>query len=429
MANTHDCEDCIERSVLSVEGEGPNSLRSLIDAGILGENLSETGRQEPPLTAPTSTGVFDVYVEANLLPEIDHSLDVYTADLLAEGYDVSVRSWNGSAMELRDELHSRWTQEGLEGALFVGDIPHVTFTSEDNWNGSSETNYAHDLFFMDLNGNYTFGNQGVDSHTGDVDCEIYVSRLTAGNLQGIATGGEADLINSYFQKVHAVRTGEIQYEDRAIWFADDDWSPYVGDLQALSTLYDQITDIRDPSDTTLARYVEALGESAETLIEQIHSWPAGHSVSGTDGGTITSQEIAQLDTRFGFLNMFNCSSADFTTPDNLIGAYMFGEGDVVNAVGSTKTGSMLNFADFYLPQGDDASMGQAFQQWFSVNAAPTDDPSQDWKVDWFYGMTMQGDPTLRPATISQAVALTEPNDTILQATTLPPSFARKAGSP
>ncbi len=60
---------------------------------------------------------------------------------------------------------------------------------------------------------------------------------------------------------------------------------------------------------------------------------------------------------------------------------------------------MLNFQQFYTPQGNGDSMGQAFLQWFDSNAVATDNPAQDWKLDWFYGMTMQGDPTLRPDSI------------------------------
>ncbi|MCM8735784.1 pre-peptidase C-terminal domain-containing protein [Azospirillum sp. A1-3] len=419
MAGAQECElydkASIDRSIQSIKGNGPNSLESLVNAGILNGNLSDAESRQAPSVA-LDTGTFDVFVEASLMPQIAGSLDVYATDLAAEGYDVSIRPWNGSAMELRDELHAQWEQSGLQGALFVGNIPHVDFTSEDNWGGASQTTYPHDLYFMDLDGTYILNEQGLDSHTGDVDCEIYVSRLSADNLQGIIAGSEADLINSYFQKVHNVRTGALQYEDRAIWFADDDWSPYVGDLQSLASLYSQVTDIRNPSETTLPRYIQALGENAETVIEQIHSWSAGHSVSGVDGGILTSQEVARIDKRFGFLNMFNCSSADYTTADNLIGAYVFGQGNVVNAVGSTKTGGMLNFADFYSPQSSLANMGQAFKDWFNANVAPTDAPSDDWKVDWFYGMTMQGDPTLRPALIpSQTVDVIEPNDTIQQA--------------
>jgi hypothetical protein len=97
-------------------------------------------------------------------------------------------------------------------------------------------------------------------------------------------------------------------------------------------------------------------------------------------------------------------------PDNLMGAYLFLTDGVVNAVGSTKTGSMLNFADFYRPQAAGDSMGQAFLQWLTANAASTDDPARDWMVDWHNGMLMQGDPTLRPALLGpdQAIAAASP---------------------
>src|SRR4030042_5587236 len=59
---------------------------------------------------------------------------------------------------------------------------------------------------------------------------------------------------------------------------------------------------------------------------------------------------------------------------------------------------MLNFPQYYGPQGEGDSVGQAFKQWFDLYAAGTD-AGPDSRVDWFYGMTMQGDPTLRPASM------------------------------
>ncbi len=356
------------------------------------------------------SGVFDIYVEEALAGDITESLACYVADLEAEGYAATVHPFSGTAEELRLVLRDRWETGGLEGALLVGDLPHVEFTSIDDFTGGGEATYLHDLYFMDLDGTYDMQAFGPDSHTGDVAPEIYVSRLAAGNLGGISEAGEAALINDYFAKLHAVRSGALQYDDRGTWFADDDWSANAGDTRSLATMYDTVTDIRAPAETTRAGYIEALESKTETLVMQIHSWAQGHVVSGENGGIITSADIAGIDVRAGFLNLWNCGSADFSVPDNLMGAYLFLTDGVVNAVGSTKTGSMLNFADFYRPQAAGDSMGQAFLQWFTANAAPTDDPARDWMVDWHYGMLMQGDPTLRPALLGpdQAIAAASP---------------------
>jgi len=72
-------------------------------------------------------------------------------------------------------------------------------------------------------------------------------------------------------------------------------------------------------------------------------------------------------------------------------------------VGSAKTGSMLEFDDYYRPLGEGKSIGRSFLEWFAARAEGGFD---DGEVTWFYGMNFQGDPTL---TIQS-----RPNSEILQ---------------
>ena len=46
--------------------------------------------------------------------------------------------------------------------------------------------------------------------------------------------------------------------------------------------------------------------------------------------------------------------------------------DSLTSIGSTKTGSMLYFSNFYDPMGKGASFGESFRQWF-VSQYPYDD--------------------------------------------------------
>jgi hypothetical protein len=64
------------------------------------------------------------------------------------------------------------------------------------------------------------------------------------------------------------------------------------------------------------------------------------------------------------------------------------------SIGSTKTGSMLQFSYFYLPLGQGSSMGEAYEQWWDNIAF--NGLSQDEK-QWHLGMALIGDPTLLPA--------------------------------
>ena len=91
-----------------------------------------------------------------------------------------------------------------------------------------------------------------------------------------------------------------------------------------------------------------------------------------------------------FYNLFCCSSLRFTDSNFLGGAYIYDTGTPSLAViGSTKTGSMLNFWAFYQPLGSSESFGEAYRQWFNTIAPYSDD-----EIAWHYGMTVAGDPFL-----------------------------------
>lgn len=390
----------LDQSEGMMAGANENSLRSLIDNNIVDERGDVIGLPPLPPGLPSFSGVFDVYVEARLHADVAEALNDYALGLKREGYTVAITPFDGTAAQLREHLADRWSNEDLEGALFVGDLPVQEFQSLDSFSDNEEVQYPHDLFFMDLDGTYDFDAFGPDSHTGDVAPEIYVSRVTASTVAGGVLGTEAEIINSYFDKVSRVRSGELTYEDRAIQFNDDDWaSSFVGMFDAL---YDDVSVIQDTESTTRDAFLNMLGENVESVFEAAHSWPSGHSLKGTGGGIITSAQVAEASPQMGFLNMFNCSSADFTVPNNLISTYLHSSDFLVNAVGSAKTGSMLSHDRFYDPQAYNAgaqSVGQAFQTWFDLHAGATDIATQNWRIDWFNGMTMQGDPTLTPASI------------------------------
>jgi hypothetical protein len=96
-----------------------------------------------------------------------------------------------------------------------------------------------------------------------------------------------------------------------------------------------------------------------------------------------------------FYNLFACSNARFTQPDYMAGWYLFDKagGSACNglaAVGSTKTGSMLAFENFYAPMGAGKCVGDAFVAWWQALGAEHDLGERQ----WYYGMVLLGDPTL-----------------------------------
>jgi len=110
------------------------------------------------------------------------------------------------------------------------------------------------------------------------------------------------------------------------------------------------------------------------------------SFFGLDGGEFTYDQIAQINPKVHFYNQFNCSGARYVEDPCMGYNYILDSDYGLNSVGSTKSGSMLNFEDFYTPLAQGKTFGQSFLEWFQING------ESSWA--WFYGMTLLGDPTL-----------------------------------
>ena len=92
-------------------------------------------------------------------------------------------------------------------------------------------------------------------------------------------------------------------------------------------------------------------------------------------------------------NLFCCSACKWTysTSQRCLGeSYLFGEHTKALAlVGSTKTGSMLQFDKFYTPLGAGICMGQSLKNWW-INFMGN--YHTDYQIHWHYGMSILGDP-------------------------------------
>lgn len=110
-----------------------------------------------------------------------------------------------------------------------------------------------------------------------------------------------------------------------------------------------------------------------------------------DGDWVYSQDIQNRDPPVLFYNLFSCGPGLFTDQNYLAGAYIFNTTHGLITLASSKSGSMLNFYDFTDPLGEGKTVGAAFQEWFDAQA-----PFELWEREWYYGMVLNGDPTLRP---------------------------------
>jgi hypothetical protein len=348
------------------------------------------GKEVTPIATVYEKGVrnrqnhVDIVVNSGIYSDIESELAIFTQDLTNAGYSCQVDTISGmSHTELRSHLSSI---SGLVGAIFVGEIPVAWF--ETNGFGSWEE-FPHDLYFCDLDGIYVDSdNDGIyDGHTGNVAPEIWMGRIYARNL---TWGNEVNLLKTYFHRNHLYRVDSLPVLQRGLSFVDDDWSYWT--TCGLDYVYTNVTVINDDYQTTAANYRDQLDENYEWIHICAHSSPWGHTFKypyGQYRGTVLNYEIFTFEPQALFYNLFACSGTRFVEENGSAGWYLFNDSFGLLAVGSTKTGSMLEFSDFYIPIGQqNKSIGDAFKDWFIAWG------EMDW--DWFYGMNILGDPTLKP---------------------------------
>jgi len=364
----------------------------------------------------------DFFVQETLASTLRPSLDTLAADLACETTGVAVFSVSGTSAESLKALLAAEHRTGMTSAVLVGDLPVAWFQLIDDWNsngvrdpGEGYEEFPCDLFFMDLDGTWKDslvrldsldslvpGSDSVyDRHEGSITPEIAVSRLPAAKI------GDADsLLADYFGKAHRYRNGELAVTDRALVYIDDDWQPWATEWSSdVGLLYPNRVLVSDSEKTRIADYQPRIDSAAYQWIALMsHSWPGGHGMyyhhkDSMDWFHATS--IPALDPHANFYNLFACSNARFVESGYCGGCYVFQTSDGLGAIGSTKTGSMLQFDDFYAPLGQGEPLGEAFRQWFAAILGDGCDPSER---SWFYGMCLIADGTLKPRVTQTGIA-------------------------
>ncbi|MFH1374763.1 MAG: putative Ig domain-containing protein [bacterium] len=344
--------------------------------------------------APRAGVGFCVVVNSTLYDSIQTALDLFILDLTGEGYDVELYTTSGGTPDnLRAFLQGKYAL-GMEGCLLLGDLP-VPWYETDFGDPPEHAEFPIDLYYMDMNGSFddTDFDGMYDAHTGDVAPEIWMGRLTASPL--ILDGAdEISLVRNYFRKNHLYRCGLLPVNNQALVYIDDDWAPGDWWNQNVGEAYSNRTFVKDRWTTWDTDYENRLPQNYEFIQVCVHSYSGGHSFKDPDEnwGWTMNWEMKAIGPVAHFYNLFACSNARYVEADYMSGWYIFRQDHGLSAIGSTKSGSMLYFEDFYGPFGEGKTIGEAFQDWFTARASGGFD---EWEISWFYGMTLNGDPTLR----------------------------------
>ena len=291
-------------------------------------------------------------------------------------------------------------QTNLDGAVFIGEIPAAWFEIEKDFN-STIRGYKYwpcDLYYMDLNGTWTDadGNGIYDAHTGHVQPEIFVGRIsTARALVSGDLGSEKAGLERYLDKNHKFWMGHTTVKKKfALAYIDEDWVNHSGHRESIQHLYGGAATV----DTIgwgnpnfgKADYLNRLANDKYEFIQL--SCHTDTTITYMTGGGPTSDSIYKHGTKAIGYNLFACNSCRWTSHYCFGGSYIYNaENSSLVVVGSTKTGSMqgTSFSYFYAPLGQGKTMGESLKQWW-VNAHGTTHSISI--ISWHYGMVILGDP-------------------------------------
>ena len=372
------------------------------------------------LSSPTppdmDLGRICIVIHQNVYLEITAMLTQYQADLHAMGFDTVTYVYvSGTPEDLRGHLTLLYQQsESLVGAVLIGDIPYIVYEMMQDWgNGDEYEDFPCDIFYMDLDGIWSDSlssgsvlpdNGKYDSRSGNLDLEIWVSRLRTDNL--VSLGSESDVLNSYFDKNSRYRRRALIPAPEALVYNDDDWAYMATDDTAhLAMMYDSsaVTTISDEEQTTASDYIaNHLTAPYEFIFIRSHGWSGGHGFYRSDQTIfehVYSNNYRAIDPEAVFYALFVCSGADYTVDDNLAGTLTFNPDESgLLSIGSSKTGGMWYDSGFFSVLANKSVFGEAFRQWFN-NAQSTIASAPQ----WWYGMVLIGD-----AALMRSVYMVEP---------------------
>jgi 6-phosphogluconolactonase (cycloisomerase 2 family) len=331
----------------------------------------------------TNEGLVHVFVDSHVYPAIQTNFNQFVSDLQTDDYTVSVTQVTTETPEsIRAILQSEYPS-GLVGVILVGDVPAAwiqLFAMTHYYTSHFPTDY----FYMDLNGTWNDDNADgfYDNMSGTMEPEIWAGRITPSNC---LFGDEVKLLNQYFVKNHAYRTGSLSLPDRALGYFELTWYPEIETY--LGWVYNDVNAIDNEDTTTALNYKYMLRQGYEWVHLLAHSSPWGSTFflhgETYGGGSVFSYEMPQVNPQANFVLLNACSNAKYTETDNLGQSYLFGSDCVLAVIGETKIMYGDDFQDLYASLGNEKNLGESFLDWIW------------WCYDWFWGCNIFGDPTLK----------------------------------
>ncbi|MFH0892843.1 MAG: T9SS type A sorting domain-containing protein [Bacteroidota bacterium] len=366
-----------------------------------------------------------VIADSALYSQLTFSIDRYIQDI-QNAYNcnaVFVKVTGGTYQNIKNLILADSTD--LDGVVLIGDIPVAWYEIANDYNTYGYAQWPCDLYYMDLNGTWTDSdiNSIYDTHTGDVEPEIFVGRISTANM-GVLLN-EVTGMQNYLDKDHAFWAGNIPINKKfGLSYVDEDWVPYTyffTDIQYLygAAYYDSIG--QDNAIFGKTDYLSRLDSARYEFIQiSSHSDYLTHYLTG---GSISSTEIFNLGPKAIGYNLYACSACRWTSTNSSSSSCFMGGAYVYNssptslvAVGSTKTGSLLGFNYLFQPLGNGDCMGVALVNWWQ-NYIGSYHSNDD--VSWFYGISIIGDPMINFLSINPTASIGNNTENVKSCTVYP----------
>lgn len=370
------------------------------------------------------------YVNRGINPEI---IKQYRDDLNEDGYTAVIKVWgNRGAEELKqyivDVYNDPWSRglilihdSRLVGVVMVGNLPVPWYEFNDGCLGYNE--FPSPLYYMDIDGNWedTDENGKYDSHTGNIEPEIWCGWLNAKPLFNDRVL-ELEFLMDYFMRNHEFRQGHVM-DNKFLVYNEDDFKSFVTPYMAYLVNPDNIITIKDYLETTNYDFLQRIAHIPITMEDgSLRPAPPDHYdwVDATIHGSANS---LSFDLRFKdpdylnpwsfdevsvnpyFIILRSCGPGRFVEQDYIGGRLLLGPNRNTQVViSSTAPYYCFPFDEFYKELGREESIGEAFKSLIKdtfynpyIDLRNLNDGGPDWPLGSVcHGFVILGDPTLKP---------------------------------
>ncbi len=284
-----------------------------------------------------------IIVDEEVNKELDKELTVWKQDIINDlnmQVEFLVYPLNVVPYQIKSDIMKRLSQEKIKGFILVGDIP-TTYYGE----GYQEEVYPSDFYYEDFEGlcsdEYSSANgqkmYEINQYyykSKNKECKLASQIFFKPLWRGRISPG-SDKINNlrnYFERNHAYRTGQLNYNKELLGFYPIIEKAYDKDITNFVDL--KIDELYNKSKVKLIPLItekqkeDKPGVSSRLFLEELKKpyesvYYNGHGSPNFQQENIKSSDVEDAKPNALFYSFSSCSVGRFSVKDYLVGKYLF----------------------------------------------------------------------------------------------------------